>query len=216
MKNKRNKPTAWKKNQKFGDIKGGRLRYKCKDGIVKRLHSLYPPTGLDEKPIFIIDNPSRNYFFPINKEDIKTTLQLYCEDMPSIITHIWFRKHNPKDNVQSYSVGGGGVTAIVLYPFPQDLTINLGKSKPNLRILKWYADYAIVYKKRDTWIAKFSKKSLHDYYLERLLPYEIFYCMEHLHKLSHSKHKQENFAYSSTYESIKLKNEKERLFSNIK
>ncbi len=34
MADKQKKSTAWKKNRKFGDVFGGRLRPKLKDGIV--------------------------------------------------------------------------------------------------------------------------------------------------------------------------------------
>lgn len=35
------KETAWKKNRKFGDLHGGRMRLKCADGIFNRKHNLY-------------------------------------------------------------------------------------------------------------------------------------------------------------------------------
>ena len=41
------KKTAWKKSRTFGDIKGGRMRIKLKDNIVKREHSLLKPTEFD-------------------------------------------------------------------------------------------------------------------------------------------------------------------------
>ena len=206
MKNKNYKPTAWKKSRRFGDLKGGRLRNKCKDGIVKRFHSFYPPSEYDKTPIFIIDNPSRDYFFPINKQDIPTALQFYFGEAPSFITHIWFRKHNPQNNIQSYAVGGGGVTAIIFYPLPRTMKIKLGKSKPTLRTLKWYHGYADIYQEQGFWIAEFTKKSVHNYYLERLLPLRLAYYLEHQYIPPHSKYKQDNFACSFTYEIIKLKN----------
>lgn len=34
------KETAWKKNRKFGDVKGGRMRPKLADNIFNRQHNL--------------------------------------------------------------------------------------------------------------------------------------------------------------------------------
>lgn len=65
------KQTAWKKSRKFGDIYGGRERPKMTVGvptggnrIFRRAHSILPPSPLDKLPIYIVDNPSRDFFFP--------------------------------------------------------------------------------------------------------------------------------------------------------
>ena len=61
------KDTAWKKSRKFGDVKGGRMRPKLADNIFARAHSIQRPSEGEELPIFITDNPSRDYFFPISE-----------------------------------------------------------------------------------------------------------------------------------------------------
>lgn len=86
------------------------------------------------------------------------------------------------------------------------MKIKLGKSKPTLRTLKWYHGYADIYQEQGFWIAEFTKKSAHNYYLERLLPLRLAYYLEHQYIPPHSKYKQDNFACSFTYEIIKLKN----------
>lgn len=43
------KETAWKKNRRFGDFYGGRMRLKCTDGIFKRYHDLLPPAEGEER-----------------------------------------------------------------------------------------------------------------------------------------------------------------------
>ena len=141
MKNKSNKKTAWKKNRRFGDIMGGRSRVKLKDGIVTRLHSLPVPANSDELPIFIVENTSRDYYFPISVDDVKNELQNYSDEEISCITHIWLRKHNPKDKIQGYSVKGSGVCAVVIYPLAIDRKIRLGKERPSPRVMKWYKAY---------------------------------------------------------------------------
>ncbi|PIF45258.1 hypothetical protein CLU96_2259 [Chryseobacterium sp. 52] len=72
------KETAWKKNRKFGDIHGGRTKLKYTDGIFKRLHSLLPPTAEQETPIFIIENTSRDFYFPVTIDEIKKTSKRPC------------------------------------------------------------------------------------------------------------------------------------------
>ena len=95
---------------------GGRMRPKLKDNIHKRLHSLQAPSQFEEIPILMADNPSRDYFFPASPEEIRNALQKFPDEKTGLITHIWLRKYNPRDNVQGYVVKGSGVYAIVLYP----------------------------------------------------------------------------------------------------
>jgi hypothetical protein len=57
------KETAWKKNRRFSEIHGGRARLKCADGIFKRYHSLLAPSENEERPIFFVENPSKDFFF---------------------------------------------------------------------------------------------------------------------------------------------------------
>jgi hypothetical protein len=64
------KQTAWKKSRKFGDVYGGRSKPKITDRIFRRLHSISPPTLLDKLPIYIVDNPSRDFFFPLQANEI--------------------------------------------------------------------------------------------------------------------------------------------------
>ena len=92
--NKAHKQTAWKKNREFGDKMGGRGRLKLDDNIFAREHSFHAPTELDEVPILMIDNTSRDYYFPVSPDEIKTALS----NLPNsdIVTHIWLRKHNKK------------------------------------------------------------------------------------------------------------------------
>ena len=60
------KHTAWKKSRKFGDVKGGRLRPKLANKVFNRQHNFEVPNIGDETPIFIEDNPSKDFFFPIS------------------------------------------------------------------------------------------------------------------------------------------------------
>ena len=171
------KKTAWKKSRTFGDIKGGRMRIKLKDNIVKREHSLLKPTEFDKCPIYIMENPSRDYF-PITIDHIESVLNQLPEKDVSCITHIWLRKPNSKVNCQSYFTTGSGVYAIILYPFPKNNKISIGKSKPSHKLLTWYKGYASEpVKERDNWYIEFTEENARRYYLERLLMHEIGHCV---------------------------------------
>ena len=107
---------------------GGRMRLKLKDNIHKRLHSLQAPSKYEETPILMASNPSRDYFFPASPEEVRNALQKFPDEKTGLITHIWLRKYNPRDNVQGYVVEGSGVYAIILYPMRKDLKRYLGKT----------------------------------------------------------------------------------------
>ena len=128
--NIKQKQTAWKKNRRFGDKMGGRMRLKLHDNIFKREHSFTAPTDLDETPIFIVENTSRDYYFPIGVDDVHEILSNYPVDRTECITHVWLRKHiphNPKyDTLASY-ICGSGVYLICLYPIKKTGRIIWGK-----------------------------------------------------------------------------------------
>ena len=200
MADKQKKSTAWKKNRKFGDVFGGRLWPKHKDGIIRRTHSLSAPSEFDQTPIFLADNASRDYFFPVTPNEVREALvQLPQEDTQSI-THIWFRKHSD-ENIQAYVAVGSGVVAVVLYPMRKDLIIDLGNRRPSGRKLKWYEGYACVKRTGELWIAEFTEESARRYYLERLIPHEVGHCADYNRGLlnTRSSYKEENSADNYAY-----------------
>src|SRR5262245_5065897 len=69
------KQTAWRKSRKFGDVKGRRTEPKIADGILARAHALSRPGPLDKLPIIIFENPSKNFFFPIDPDDVLARLR---------------------------------------------------------------------------------------------------------------------------------------------
>ena len=128
MAEKQKKFTAWKKNRKFGDVFGGRLRPKLKDGIIRRTHSLSEPSEFDQTPIFLADNTSRDYFFPVTPDEVREELDQFPQDDTQSITHIWFCKHSDED-IQAYVAVGRGAVAVVRYPMRKDLIIDLGNRR---------------------------------------------------------------------------------------
>jgi len=119
------KTTAWKKNRKFGDIHGGRMRLKCADGIFNRQHNLQPPTADQERPIYIIENPSRDFYFPATIEEIKEVLSKLPIDHTKHLTHIWLDKIKRSDylkgtTIQGQFICGSSVYLVKLYAVPTD------------------------------------------------------------------------------------------------
>ena len=156
--NIRQKQTAWKKNRRFGDKMGGRMRLKLHDNIFKREHSFTAPTDLDETPIFIVENTSRDYYFPIDVDDINNVLSNYPVDKTEFITHVWLRKHIPHnlkhDTLASYTWGSG-------------------VKKPIGIMLHEYEKYSKIIEKKDGFYAQFTDENAKKYYMEILLPYCI-------------------------------------------
>lgn len=164
------KQTAWKKSRTFGDIKGGRRWPKLKDNIVKRRHSLLKPSEFDELPVYMVENPSKDFYFPITIDDIKkcisTTSTWTCRRSDTYLV----TKNNKKEKYQGVYTVGSGVRLITLYPFPKSNQLILGKERPTHKLLTWYKGYASEpQKEKDNWYIEFTEESARRYYLERLL-----------------------------------------------
>ena len=173
------KETAWKKSRKFGDIKGGRLRPKLSDNIFARAHSLQRPSEGEDLPIFITDNPSRDYFFPIGVDEVRRELADLPKNDWRGITHLWFRRFK-KTEYESNElplaefVCGSGVRLIILYPWPRDLIWRHGKKKPSAALRRTITRYgADLSLKKHDWASIWDETSLKEFYIEFLLFHEI-------------------------------------------
>ncbi len=173
MGNKNHKQTAWKKNREFGDRMGGRLRLKMHDNIFAREHSFTAPSELDETPIFMHENTSRNYFFPISVDDVKDALGKYPPEEVCFITHVWLRKHVPRKKCWAEYITGSGVYLMTIYPMRKDCRWYLGKQRPFGKELNEYKRFARICQEKDGWYAQFTEESSRDYYIEILLPFCI-------------------------------------------
>lgn len=108
------KETAWKKSRKFGDIKGGRKYNKYLNTVLNRFHDLEKPDVNDSIPIFIKDNPSRDYFFPIEISDIKEFLKNYRRHKQTRY-HIFGFKNKVQKNIKARVVYRDVIFADVRY-----------------------------------------------------------------------------------------------------
>ncbi len=127
--------TPWKKSRTLGDIYGGRTSRKFADNIFRRAHSILRPSGQDELPILIEDNPSRDFFFPLDGKEVIATLKALPRRDFAGITHVWLRRLKKQDHLdgfQPYATFscGSGVRLITLYPFPNDLICRFGQKRP--------------------------------------------------------------------------------------
>lgn len=197
------KHTAWKKNRKFGDVMGGRKRPKLADCIFIKQHNLTAPNEKQETPIFIIDNPSRDFYFPVTVDEVKEILRRLPNDHTDHLTHIWFQKIKKSDYLdgktfQGSFICGSGVYLIIIHPFPADNKMRFGKNKPQKKILNYYKDFTIDLKEDVYgWYLKWNEEDIKQYYLENLLLHEIGHSIDSFYKRYWSKaneQRRENWA----------------------
>src|SRR5260221_1611358 len=164
--------TAWKKSRKFGDVFGGRTAPKLADNIFKRCHSLKRPTADQVTPIFIEENPSRDFFFPVTRQEILATFKRLPKEHTAGITHIWLRRINKAEyeagetNFAEFTCGSG-VRLITLYPWPIDLVLRFGAIRPPVRFLRELHKYTSQLENRGgKWTLRWTLESLREFYLE--------------------------------------------------
>lgn len=171
--------TPWKKNRKLGDIYGGRERLKFSDNVFKRAHSLERPGPDDVLPILIEDNPSRDFFFPLNgKETLEALSALPKRDFEGI-THVWLRRLKKSDYIhgnQPYAwfSCGSGVRLITVFPWPNDMIVNYGVKRPPNRIINEVERYgATVEKSGKRWFSRWNLEAVRRFYIQGILYHEV-------------------------------------------
>lgn len=199
------KETAWKKSRKLGDVKGGRTFPKIANRIFNRAHSLQKPTKNDQLPIFIKDNPSKDFYFPVNEAEILERINQLPPEYRENITHVWLKKvsrenYQNHDSFQGMFICGSGVNLIVLSAFPKDLKMIFGTKKPLKKELNLYSDWCKDLhfdEKKKFWFLQWQEETIRDYYLNFLLLHEIGHFVESVYQRFWSKAgecKSENFA----------------------
>lgn len=199
------KETAWKKSRKFGDVKGGRTFPKITDRIFNRQHSLQKPNKDDELPIFIKDNPSKSFYFPVNETEISERINQLPIERRENITHVWLKKvdqedYEKGDSLQGMFICGSGINLIVLSAFPKNLKMIFGAKKPLKKELKLYSNWCKDLRfdeSKNFWYLQWENEKIRDYYLNHLLLHEIGHFVESVYERFWSKannRKSENFA----------------------
>ena len=171
--------TPWKKSRKYGDIYGGRDNLKCADNIFNRVHSIKRPNLNDVLPILMEENPSRDFFFPLSGAEILTALRGLPSGDVMGITHIWMRRVKKSDFINgeqplAWFCCGSGVRAIVLFPWPTDLTLPYGDKRPSNRVINEIEKYGAKLEK-DTrgWVSKWTLEGVRKYYIQSILFHEV-------------------------------------------
>ena len=175
---KRRSSTPWKKSRTYGDIFGGRLHRRLTDNIFARAHSLARPDAGQQLPILVQDNPSRDFHFPIDIQEVADTLMALSPNHGAAITHIWFRRKAttlPGDDERlAEYICGSGVRVIVLYPWRTDGFYCLGRMKPHASEMAPFRRFGGQLQKRDdSWWVQLDGDKLRRFYLEYLLGHEL-------------------------------------------
>ena len=219
---RKKKQTAWKRNRKFGDVYGGRSRLKIADRIWARAHSIERPTDADECPIFLVDNPSRDFFFPLSVEEIESELAQLPELDVDGITYVWLKRakktgYQKGEYPLAEFICGSGVRLIVLYPAPIDMRLYLGSRKPTQGKLQMYAPYTEqVECDEHGWYVVFEEKALKDFYVEQLLYHEVGHHIDwYFRHWSKANLKQkEEFANQYAFEMTTMRRSYENLLTD--
>jgi hypothetical protein len=173
------KQTAWKKSRTFGDIHGGRTRRRLADNIFARAHSLKRPAPGVELPLFLRDNPSRDFFFPVSVEDVRQVLAQLPAVCRDSLTHVWFRRVKKTDwearrKPLAAFIAGSGVRLVVLYAWPRDLLFRFGAKKPARKKLREFARWGPeLIRDGGEWCLRWTEDSLRLFYLQHLVLHEI-------------------------------------------
>ena len=185
--------TPWKKSRKFGDLMGGRTHPKIADRVFNRKHNLTAPTEGTVLPIFIMDNPSRDFYFPISTDDIQAALDRLPAEHTQHLTHVWLQKFRKSDyqegeTIQGCFIRGSGVCLIVLHPFPKDLKMRFGKEKPSNSKVKYYQPFdPSLGADKLGWYLLWDEHEIRRYYLESLLLYLVGFTVADSHGLYQGK-----------------------------
>lgn len=173
------KETAWHKSRKLGDVFGGRSRPKQRDGIFRRLHSFTAPAQGTSTPVLLEDNPSRDFFFPMSAAETMAALRGLPPEHLAGITHLWLRRLKKTEfaagnHPLAEFICGGGVRLIVLYPWPRDMLLPLGRHKPSARLLKSYSEWTTdLVHNSEGWFLRWTLASLRSFWIEGIVFHEI-------------------------------------------
>jgi hypothetical protein len=172
-------PTPWKKSRTLGDVYGGRTRAKFADNIFNRAHSLTRPGVCDELPIMIQDNPSRDFFFPLTAEEVLAAIDALPREDVEGITHIWLRRIKKSDYIDqvqplAWFICGSGVRLITLFPWPSDMILRYGSTKPSKKKIAEAEKFGAKIEKIDQiWVSRWTLEGVRKFYVQKIIYHEV-------------------------------------------
>ena len=181
--------TPWKKSRTFGDIYGGRESRKFADNIFQRAHSIQPPSPRDQLPILMEENPSRDFFFPLDGREVIEALKSLPKRDYEGITHVWLRRLKKSDYINRHQplawfACGSGVRIITLYPWPNSMELTFGQKRPTNRVVNETERYGGVIKQRGReWFSEWTLQSLRRFYLQGILFHEVGHHIDQYSRL---------------------------------
>ncbi len=166
--------TPWKKSRTYGDNYGGAKGHRDEDNIRARLHSFRRPGAFEETPIIRVDNPSRDWFHPLNAEHVRYALEALPADDQGDVTHIWLRRGASRHFGRRYcpadSIWGSGVALVVLYPVRGSLLRDHGAIKPSPACQRIYQRYGAKLRRRGRqWQTHWTMEGIRKFYLQEAL-----------------------------------------------
>lgn len=202
----------WRKSRTFGDVYGGRSRSRVTDGIFNRAHSIDPPGPHDALPIVLEDNPSKKMVFPASSKKIVERIQSLPEQDVAGITHLWLRRAKPSEHEAGAIpfgefICGSRVRMIVVYPWPSDLTLHLGRTRPSSQRLREFAPWTDDLRQgRDGWSLVWTKESLELWCLDHLVLHEVGHHLDwyrrHWSKANHRQVEAAADSYAARWSSL--------------
>ncbi len=154
------------------------MRLKLSDNIFFRLHSLQRTSEIDELPILIEDNPSRDFFHPISAVEASEAISQLPNSDGDGITHIWCRRLKQSEfdrgerNLAEF-ICGRGVRLVVLYAWPKNMEVSW-KKKPQQKFVSELRRLEIeLHRRKGGFFIKPSLEQLRRFYVQSLLFHEV-------------------------------------------
>lgn len=165
--------------------KNDRIYYRgrlASNNIFKFSHLFERPNDDEVLPLFIEENPSKNYYFPIERSDVERVLEKLQKEDFNELTHVWFKREAVNDGFPWLGrvILTGSVRVIVLHPWPVSGRLLWSRSKKPLQrwrrlFLRYGAQW--IQDKHD-WYVFLEGDNLKRFYLEQVFLYEMGYVVD--------------------------------------
>ena len=171
---KRQSRTPYRKSRTYGDLHGGRTRRRFADNVFLRKHNLLAPGPGEELPIVRVDNPSRDFYHPLDAGAVRAAVADLTPRQRQALTHVWLRAvkatdYGAEDFFPVEAVTGSGVGLVILYAFAKTNARSFA-AKPSHATLRELEGYGGVFTQRDgRWRVHLPTAGVQRYYRYGLL-----------------------------------------------